>query len=61
MTAAHLIAYAWIATVVVTIGFTNRRGLPFRAAVDVTAAPSERNNGADLPPRVQEVDDMHAK
>ena len=42
-----LIAYAWIATVVVTIGFTYRRGLPvllltgltFRAAVDVTAAP----------------------
>ena len=28
MTAAHLIAYAWIATVVVTIALAARRGVP---------------------------------
>ncbi len=28
VTAAHLIAYTWVATAVVTIGFTYRRGLP---------------------------------
>ncbi len=28
MTLALVVAYTWIAIVVVTIGFTNRRGLP---------------------------------